>query len=242
MKIVCRTNRGSTVRYLSRPITMLAVAVVGLLVAASTANASTIRLDFDFTAESFLSLLGGTIVTPPDGTFDSGTVRVLVEATDIDSVVSGGQVAVGAGNFSGTVSKNVLGSADVSGPFSGTQIGTLLGVLDPGLTSATFVDDLSINLNFNFACVGVGCGPLGFPVSVLGLTALNLGTVSITGLDVEGTARIEMITEIELDGVLGELTLVGIETSRLFIIPEPQTALLLVLGLVGLSFSRSRRT
>jgi hypothetical protein len=221
---------------------MAAMAIIGLLVSASAANAGTVRLDFDFTVESVLSLLGGTIITPPDGSFDSGTVRVLVEATDIDSVVGGGQVAVGAGNFAGSVSKDVLGLADVSGPFSGTQIGTLLGVLDPGLTSATFFDDLMINLNFNFACVGAGCGPLGFPVSILGLTALNLGTVSITGLDTEGTARIEMNTIVELDGVLGELSLVGIETSRIFIVPEPQTALLVVLGLVTLSLTRSRRS
>ena len=216
--------------------------MVGLLfgAVANTANASVIQIDFDFTAQSVLSLLGGTIVTPPDGSFSSGTVRVLVDATDLETPIAGGDVTVGFGTFAGTVSKNVAGAADVSGPFAGTQVGTLVGILDPGLISATFTDDLMLDMNVNFGCTGTGCGPLGFPVSVLGIEALSLGTISLTGLEADGTAQIDVTTAVELDGVLGTLNLVGNETSRLFIVPEPQTATLLLLGLVGLGMKRSR--
>jgi len=77
---------------------------------------------------------------------------------------------------------------------------------------------------------------------VLGIEAFSLGTISLTGLEADGTAQIDVTTAVELDGVLGTLNLVGNETSRLFIVPEPQTATLLLLGLVGLGMKRSRRS
>lgn len=225
----------------NRSVVVTLLTMLAVLFSAGAAAASVIELDFDFTAESFMSLLGGTIITPPDGTFDSGTVRFIVDATDIDTAIAGGEVALGFGTFAGTVVKNVAGAADISGPYSGTQVGTLLGILDAGGASATFIDDLMLDVNFNFACTGTGCGPLGFPVNVSGVNAFSLGTIAITGLDAEGTARVEMVTSVELDGVLGTLNLIGNETARAFVVPEPQTATLLLLGLVGLGVKRSSR-
>jgi hypothetical protein len=240
--VIIRNQRNQRVAVTLRHVAVAVSTIAVLLASAGTAAAaSLIQIDFDFTAESVMSLLGGTIVTPPDGSFDSGSVRLWVDATDIETGIVGGEVAIGQGAFSGTVAKNVAGAADISGPFSGTQVGTLLGVLDAGATSATFVDDLMIDLNFNLACTGVGCDPLGFPVNVMGISAFSLGTISITGLDIDGTARVEITTDIELDGVLGTLNLVGNEIARIFVVPEPQTATLLMLGLVGLACKRTRR-
>ena len=105
------------------------VLILGLMTPWGEARAAPIQLDFDFTSGSSLSLLGGTIVTPPDGTFDTGFARLQVEASDISTPIPGGDVVLELAVFAGTVSKNVAGAADISGPFAGTQLGTLNGTL-----------------------------------------------------------------------------------------------------------------
>lgn len=219
-----------------RPRTMgssrlpLALCVLSLTVLAGRASALSERIVFDFTGGSSLSLLGGTIVTPPDGTLDLGTARIDVEATAPGVYVAGGQFLLENVEVAGTMSKTIPGAAEISGSYAAAQVGTLAGTVALGLDGGQFVDPLSLFLDVDVACTGTGCGALGFPILDLGISLLSLGFLPVDDLGIPGSARIEASIPIEIDGVLGTLELVGVEVSRTFI-PEPGTFALLALGL-----------
>ncbi len=208
-----------------------AALALSLFVAASPATAASVLIDFDFASQSSISLLGGIITTPPDGSIDSASGRLSLEASSLTTFISGGQAVLDQITFSGAIAKNVGGVADISGPIDGTQVGTLNGTLTGGQTSLSFPGTIAINLNANFACAGSGCASLGFPVVDSGLFNLTAGILPISGIGTIGNAQITADIPIALGGVLGVLHLVGIETGRSFV-PEPTTALLLGLGLL----------
>ena len=215
-----------------------AALALSLVVAGSPATAASVLIDFDFASQSSISLLGGIIVTPPDGTVDSGSGRLSLEATSLTTFISGGQAVLDLITFSATIATNVGGVADISGTISGTQVGVLPGTLTPSQTDLSFPGTIAVNLNANLPCTGTGCASLGFPVVDSGIFNLTAGTLPITGIGTIGTANITADIPISLGGVLGVLHLVGIETSRSFL-PEPTTAMLLGLGL--LAFRTHRR-
>jgi len=196
--------------------------VLPLLLAATPAAAVSVLIDFDFASSSTISLLGGTIVTS-------------LEATSLTTFVSGGQASLDQLTFAATIAKNVAGAANVSGPISGTQVGSLSGTLTSGQTVLSFPGPIAINLNAAIACTGTGCAALGFPVSTSGIVNLTAGNLPISGLGTIGAAQILADIEISLGGVLGVLHLVGVETSR-SLVPEP--AGLLLLGLVAVAGRR----
>lgn len=197
------------------------------------------QIIFDFTPGSSVSLLGGTIVTPPDGTLDFARARVLVEATAPGVYVPGGAFVLEGTNISGTVSKQIPGYADIGGHFMANQVGSLSGVLAPGQDGGQFGAPLSLDLDVSIHCAGVGCGALGMPISDVGLSLLSITFLPVTDLGVPGSARIETSIPIEIDGVLGSLDLVGVEISRTFI-PEPGTFTLVAAGLAMLAGRRRR--
>ena len=221
-----------------RGVTCIAL-VLGLMAPPGEARATFLEIDFDFTDQSFVSLLGGVIVTPPDGSFDSGSARVRVDASDLSTPIPGGDVTFDQADFAGSVFKVIPEAAFILGSFEGVQIGTLDGTLAPGEMGVDFAEDIILDLDIALACAGVGCDLLGFPIDVTGISSLAITFMSFTDLNSPGDATISAILPIELDGVLGVLTLVVNEQSRQFI-PEPQTATLLVIGLALLKLSRPR--
>jgi len=140
---------------------------------------------------------------------------------------------------SGTVTRNFPGNADINGPFSATQVGSLAGTVAPGLDGINFASDLQLDINAAIGCTGTGCASLGFPVNESGTFPFTIGFLEITDIDILGAAGISVDIPVEIDGVLGTLSLVGTEVNRTFI-PEPGTALLFGLGLAGLGASRRR--
>lgn len=210
-----------------------AVTLLSSLASVRSAHAlSQIAIRFDFTAGSSFSLLGGALVTPPDGSIDVASLRLLVEA-DAGGIVPGGVVTLSELAFSGTIAGNVGGVADVDGSFSGTQVGTLTGVLAPGGTGASFASDLDLDFAANIGCVGSGCAILGLPVTESGVFGLPIGLLPLIDLSVPGAARIDATVPVEIGGVLGELRLLGVETSR-SAVPELGASWLLLLAAGGL--------
>lgn len=224
--MLCCTSRPATGR--RRPLWGACLALL-LLTSAGPAAAASVLIDLDFASNSSISLLGGTIVTPPDGSVDTGSGRLSLEATSLTSFVPGGQAEMDQVTFSATVAKNVLGQADVSGTISGTQVGSILGSLNAAQTDVDFLGTIAIDLTASLACTGSGCASLGLPVSTAGVVNLTTGSLPITGLGTVGAAQVAADIPISLGGVLGVLHLVGVETQR-SIVPEPT-------GLVGLGLA-----
>lgn len=239
-----RRRRGAPAAALDRarramgalPAALVAIFALQGVAAAQTSE----RIVFDFTGGSSISLLGGTITTPPDGTLDVGTARLLVEATAPGVYVPGGQFQLEGVDLSGTVSKNVAGVADISGTYAASQVGALTGTLAAGQDGGDFVDPLSLFIDATIGCVGSGCAALGFPVDELGVSLLSVSFLPVTDLGIAGAARIETSIPIEIDGVLGTLDLVGVEVSRT-LVPEPGTFVLVAAGLLLLGARRPIR-
>lgn len=220
--------------------------LVGLLISAGTVlfaagNASaqsSERITFDFTGGSSISLLGGTIVTPPDGTVDVGVANVFVEATAPSTYVGGGVFLLDGLSLAGTVSKSFGPPANVSGTYQVNQPTPLAGTLAPAMDGGDFTTDLLLDMNVQVGCTGTGCGSLGFPINDVGPSLLTVSFLPVSNLGIPGSAQINVSVPIEVDGVLGTLDLVGVEVARTFI-PEPGTFVLVATGL-GLLGVRGR--
>jgi len=225
-------------RRLARAASILVWLSLPLVLAPGAAFAqASEQIQFDFTSGSSISLLGGTIVTPPDGTLDVGHARVDVEVTAPGVYVPGGQLVLAGLTVSGTISKIIAGFADISGYYSATQPTPLVGTLAPALDGGQFVDPLGLQMNTAVGCTGTGCAALGFPINDVGLSLLNVSFLPITDLDVVGGARIETSIPIEIDGVLGTLDLVGVEVARTYV-PEPGTFVLVAAGMLWMAVRR----
>jgi hypothetical protein len=137
------------------------------------------------------------------------------------------------------VSANLLGpitvtgpaNAELTGPVGGTLTGTLL---DFGGALGEF------NAFGTLTCTGTPCGFAGLVSGVptdfdetgsLALPVLTLGSISGT------------LTNLNfgIGGIMASLTFDAPEVSR-EVVPEPSTALLVAVGLVGLAARRSRRS
>jgi len=110
------------------------------------------------------------------------------------------------------------------------------------MTGGTFVEGLAVNLDVVLDCVGSGCSSLGFPISDIGPALLSLSFLSVSDLGLPGSARVTASIPFEVGGVLGFLDLVGVESARTFVVPEPGTALLIAGGLAILAVRRRNGT
>lgn len=208
-----------------------------VLLASDAFGQATERITFDFTGGSSISLLGGTILIPPDGTLDVGSGRIDIEATAPGVYVPGGLFTLSGLNIGGTVLRNFPGQADLSGTYSASQVGPLVGTLAPGLTGGDFTSDLALDMDTQIGCTGPGCGSLGFPISDVGVSLFAVTFLPVVDLGVPGFAQISASFEIEVDGVLGTMNLVGVEVARTFV-PEPGTFVLVAGGFGILAWRR----
>ena len=213
--------------------------VMLLLLPAGSASALSERITFDFTGGSVFSLLGGTIVTPPDGTLDVGTAELSVEVSAPGVYVPGGAFVLDGIALAGTVAKNLGAAANIAGTYAAGQVAPLVGTLDPGLGGGHFADDLALTFDTQIGCSGSGCASLGFPISDVGVSLFALSFLPVTDLAVPGAAQITASFVIEVDGVLGTLDLVGVEVARAYI-PEPGTFLLVAAGCTWIAAKRRR--
>ena len=201
-----------------------------------SASAGILTIEFDFAAGSSLSILGGVINTPPDGTISGGSATLTVDASSATNVTTGGGAVLSGANLTGFAAKNVQGQADVSGGFSISQTGSAAGTLGAA-DSITFSDPFTADVLSNFFCFGAQCSALGFPASFNGPVSLPLQPLPVQNLSTVGGALIDFDVPVSLDGVQAVFRLVGTETSRSFI-PEPGTASLLGLGLLTIALGR----
>lgn len=221
----------------------LASAITGilLLLASPPAEAGSIRIDFDLTG-SFVSLLGGILEIPPDGDITTATARITVTGSDLTSP-DAGDVQLSnlqlAATIDGTVGESVL----ITGDFTASQIAGGKGSLANDLTTLSLVS-LTLNLDGTIDCIGGLCAALGtFPASVMNspVEPSGLEAFAIEGLDTLGTGTLSGVLPFYLGGNEVFATLVGQETGRTFLVPEPAANLSITASLLTLSWLRARR-
>lgn len=202
-------------------------------------RADQLSIQFDFSGSS-LSLLGGIVQIPPDGSITSGSATLVVSAAGLATPIPGG--AVSLYNFAAAATVNALTFGNtITGNVVLNQAGPpVAGTLSAGLGNVLFGGPMQISQNGVLNCSGPSCAILSLPAALTGVQLVALGSMPIANLAAIGNALISGTFAITLGGFTGQLHLVGTEVSRV-LVPEPSSAGLVALGLAGLAAWRGRR-
>ncbi len=206
---------------------------------AHSASAGKITIGFDFGASS-ISVLGGQLTIPPDGSIHSASGSVSVPGAG-SATASAGNSTLADITLDSTINGTALGQL-ITGPVSATQLGSAVGQLSAGLSNLVLAGSMTLSVNGVVNCSGPFCGLLGsFPISLSGPQVLSsLGSLAIANINSVGNAQASGVFSLTLGGVTAILNLVGTEVNRTYI-PEPEPFGLLALGLAGLAGLRVRR-
>jgi len=217
------------------------IALLLLLGSAPAARAGQITIDFDLSGSS-ISILGGAIVVPPDGSITTAGTKLEVQGSSSANAAAGSALLKSL-TLSGTVSGTVLTAATLTGGVSASQVGSVAGALNPALTLAAFGGPgvLSVNALINCTPAGI-CGALGaFPISITGPQTFSpFGSFQVGSINNVGNATLSGQVSLTLGGLTMVFNLVGAEISRTYV-PEPSTFSLLGIALIGVAACRWRR-
>jgi hypothetical protein len=219
--------------------------LLGLLLIgpASVAQAATINIDFDLSG-STVSILGGIIDVPPDGSFTLATATLVVEGAGISTPQPSGQVTLWKLRLKGNIDADILGQAHITGNFDNNALNQPMGTLDGGAANVLFGQSLQLGMNTHLNCAGSACGSIAaFPLDLTGPSTLTaLGAIPIAGLGTYGAANFAASFSVSVSGYTMLVSLVGQEISREYAqIPEPNTFALVAIGLTGLGALAARR-
>lgn len=210
---------------------------LGLCLLAAEAHAGVVEVQFDFSGSS-VSLLGGLIQIPPEGSITSAGGTLVVQALGSATPTTG--VAV-LKNFGMAATVNAITFDNtITGNPSLSQVGVRPGALTPGLSQVIFGGPMQIALAGALNCTGPSCAILSLPQVLTGTQLVYLAGLPLANLANIGNALVSGTFAITFAGLTGTLHLVGNEVSRVFV-PEPGSGGLLLLGLVGLAGWRARR-
>lgn len=216
--------------------------LLGALVLAGPASSSlagALSIDFDF-SQSSISILGGVIAVPPDGSVSASTATVTVSADGPTTPMTGAAALQNLG-VTATIDANVLGQAAVTGSVSASQLGTAAGslLLTGGTGNASFPGFL-LALNAAVNCAGSGCAFIGtFPILSSSAHTFT-AALPIANIAAPGQAAIDTEFSVTLGGMSALVALVGSEVSRHYV-PEPDSFALLGGALVAMLLLRRTR-
>lgn len=203
------------------------------------ARADQFGIQFDFSGSS-LSLLGGLLQIPPDGSITSGSAQLVVSAVGLATPIPGGMVALNSFTAAATVNAVTFGNT-ITGNVALIQFAPgVPGTLSAGLQNVLFAGAMHVTQNGVLNCAGPSCGILSLPAALTGAQLVQLGSMPIANLAAVGNALISGTFAITIAGFTGQLHLVGTEVSRVMV-PEPGSAGLVAFGLVGLAAWRGRK-
>lgn len=215
----------------------LTVAALAVMLTAPAARAGTISIEFDL-SNSIISILGGILTIPPDGSITASTATVTIQGNSSTTPVAG---AASLSNLSlqASINGTVGGLVTLTGNISGAQVGVATGALTAGLANLV-IGTLALNLSALIGCAPAGpCAVLGtFPISVMSLTPITgVANPGVGGLGTFGNGTLNAILSITIGGNSALITLVGQEVSRTFTasVPEPGTFGMFGLGMLGLA-------
>lgn len=204
-------------------------------------QAGRIDIDFDFSGSS-ISILGGSVNIPPDGTITSASGQIGVPGSGLVTASSGAGARFRDLTLDATLDATLATfGVTLTGGAQATQLGGGNGSLSAGLGNLVF-GNMQLSLAVAINCMGstAVCSALSLPLATTGPQTLALGTIPISGLGTVGAGAVNGSFSITLAGFTAVLNLVGTEVSRTFI-PEPNTFGLVALGLAGLAGMRSLR-
>jgi hypothetical protein len=228
--------------YVNHRIALTATAIVVFLTAPA-AQAGTIQIEFDLSS-SVISILGGILTIPPDGSITSSTATVTIQGNSNTAPVAGA-ASLSDLSLQATVNGTVGGIASITGNIAGTQVGAATGALTGGLSNLA-LGTLTLNLSALINCAPAGsCTVLGtFPISVMSQTPITgAGGLGVGGLGTLSNATLNAILSVTIGGNSALISLIGQEISRTFTptVPEPGTFVTISMGLLGLAAFGSRR-
>ncbi|MFP8878405.1 MAG: PEP-CTERM sorting domain-containing protein [Myxococcota bacterium] len=222
----------------------LTAAALTVILTAPGARAGTITIDFDL-SNSVVSILGGVIVIPPGGSITSAAATVTIQGSSISDPVAG-EAALSNLNLQASVNQTIAGIANLTGSFSGSQVGAANGSLSAGLGKLV-INTVTMNLSALINCAPAGpCGILGsFPISVMSTSPITgVGSLGVGGFGTFGNGTLNAILSVTIAGNPARINLVGQEVSRTFMptVPEPSTFGMFGLGMLGLAGLSGRRS
>lgn len=233
----------------NRKALLAIVASVSMLLAqAGPASAGSVGIQFDI-SQSWISVLGGALVLPPDGVLSTDVMRVNVQANSATDIQSGGAFVRDIGIDVLSIDKNILGAAHVTGSLAVDQIGDAQANLvlsgDNGTLSLPFLlasSGLNLEIAPNVQCAGGACSLIAsFPLTNVVLPPPLTGTLTIANIKLNGLASFQQTFAVTVSGLTGVVKLVGHEIERTFI-PEPSSAALIWLGVVAATTLGRRAT
>jgi len=236
--------------------------LVFALVLATSAQADTVGIDFDFRDSTVISLGGVNI--PPDGTIHSMGATAILPAIK----TGGGATSVQTGSaqlrsltLDLTVDAGTPFVAHITGPVIVSQVGTVTGPFtntqsvmfgSPGTGTGTGMG-MSMFVSAHLNCTGLFCSSFGnFPIDIVGTNPASRGqpfTVFLASLNIPGAANVDGTMPISIPPATslgtptkGNIYLMGTEVSRTYNVPEPGALAQLVPGAIALAgLSRRRR-
>jgi hypothetical protein len=211
----------------------------------ATSRAATPRVDIDFDLVHSVVTAAGVIAIPPDGSIQSGTLRLSVPVTDQGDPIPG-PVDISNLSFSLTADASPF-YTEVTGPLSVVQQGTATGTLSQAMDGVVLSSPLFLDRNGTISCSGFFCWLFAdaFPLVFAGVDSIpSAATWQVSDLGEPGSAAISETLAVTMNSGSAVFRMLGEERSRTYV-PEPGAAQMLAaggLGLALLGWARRRST
>ncbi len=218
------------------------LAVGCALLAGTAAGAEEPRVEIEFDLVNSVVAAGGSIVIPPDGTIDSGTLLLSVPATTQGDVLPG-PVEISDLRFALTTDAAPF-AATLTGPFAVVQQGTAQGTLSDSMDAVVLSSPLFLDRSGTISCAGPFCWlfAAGFPLVLAGIESIPApATLQVADLNEPGRATVSETLAVTMNSGKAVFRILGEEKNRI-LLPEPGPTATITAGCFALALlGRSRR-